>query len=90
MALARVTHRCRFADHGSPVKKEGLLQMINESGPDEAPSNPPNPNKPPRPKRGAFPTPKSEIEKAEPYIPDAGEDEDSQEGKPDQPTDIES
>jgi hypothetical protein len=41
-------------------------------------------------KRGAFPTPKSEIEKAEPYIPDAGEDEDSQEGKPDQPTDIES
>jgi hypothetical protein len=72
------------------VKKEGLFQMINESGPDEAPSNPPNPNKPPRPKRGAFPTPKSEIEKAEPYIPDAGEEEDSQERKPDQPTDIES
>jgi hypothetical protein len=72
------------------VKKEGLFQMTNESGPDEAPRNPPNLNKPPRPKRGAFPTPKSEIEKAKPYIPDAGGDEDPQEGKPDQPTDIES
>ena len=40
----------------------------------------------PTPKRGAFPTPKSEIEKAKPYIPDAGE-EDDPEGKPGLPTD---
>jgi hypothetical protein len=72
------------------VKKEVPVQMINEPGPDETPGNPADPNKPPRPKRGAFPTPKSEIEKAEPYIPHAGEDEDSQEVEPDQPTDIES
>jgi len=64
--------------------------MTNESGPDEAPGNPSNPIKPSRPKRGAFPTPKPDIEKARPYIPDAGGDEGSPEGKPDQPADIES
>lgn len=36
--------------------------------------------------RGAFPTPKPEIEQAEPYIPESDEEGD-QEGKPDQPTD---
>jgi hypothetical protein len=61
--------------------------MTNESDTGEAPGNPPNPNNPPRPKRGAFPTPKSEIEKAKPYIPDSDEDEDGPEGKPDRPAD---
>ena len=63
--------------------------MTNTSDPDESPGNPPEPIKPPIPKRGAFPTPKSEIEKAKPYIPDLGEEEDFPEGKPDCPTDIE-
>lgn len=63
--------------------------MTNMSDPDEPPGNPPKPIKPSRPKRGAFPTPKSEIEKAQPYIPDMREEEDYPEGNPDQPTDIE-
>ena len=72
--------------------------MINASDPDESPGNPPKPIKPPIPKRGAFPTPKSEIEKAKPYvpdlgaephIPDLGEEEDFPAGKPDCPTDVE-
>jgi hypothetical protein len=62
--------------------------MTNASGPDETSDNPPAPNKPRRPKRGAFPTPKWEIEQAKPYIPDAGEKEDCPEGNLDQPTDI--
>ena len=28
------------------------------------------PERPARPKRGAFPTPKSEIDEAQPYVPD--------------------
>ena len=63
--------------------------MTNTSDPDESPDNPPKPIKPSRPKRGAFPTPKSEIEKAKPYIPAMSEEEDYPEGNPDQPTDIE-
>ncbi len=34
------------------------------------------PNRPPTPKRGAFPTPKSEIDRARPYVPDAEDVED--------------
>jgi hypothetical protein len=41
---------------------------------------------PPTPKRGAFPTPKPEIEKATPYVPDSG-DKDDPEEKPDPPAD---
>lgn len=63
--------------------------MYNMSGMDKSPDNPPEPIKPPRPKRGAFPTPKSEVEKAKPYIPDVGEEEDCPEGNPDRPTEIE-
>ena len=62
--------------------------MSNMSDPDEPPGNPPRPIKPSRPKRGAFPTPKSEIEEAKPYIPDMREEEDYPEENPDQPTDI--
>jgi hypothetical protein len=56
--------------------------MTNMPDPDE----PPETIKPPTPRRGAFPTPKSEIEKAKPYIPDVGEEEDCPEGNPDRPT----
>jgi hypothetical protein len=59
------------------------------SDPDESSGNPPRPIKPSRPKRGAFPTPKSEIEEAKPYIPDMTGEEDDPEGNPGQPTDIE-
>jgi hypothetical protein len=45
------------------------------------------PAEPPTPKRGAFPTPKSEIEKAKPYIPGTSE-EDDPEGKSDLPPDV--
>ncbi len=48
--------------------------MNNASDPDESPGDPPKPIKPLIPKRGAFPAPKSEIEKATPYIPDLGEE----------------
>jgi hypothetical protein len=54
--------------------------MTNMSESGAPPSDPQKPIKPPRPKRGAFPTPKSEIEKAKPYIPDIGE-EDEPEGQ---------
>ena len=51
------------------------------------PEEPPKQTEPSKPKRGAFPTPKSEIEKAKPYIPGFdGEDESSEEA-PDNPTD---
>jgi hypothetical protein len=64
--------------------------MTNVPDPGEIPGNPPKPIKHPRPKRGAFPTPESEIEKAKPYIPDAGEPgvgekEDCPEGNSDRP-----
>jgi hypothetical protein len=61
--------------------------MTNMSDSGTAPSDPPKPIKPPTPKRGAFPTPKSEIEQAKPYIPDNGEKDDP-ERKSDLPTDV--
>jgi hypothetical protein len=63
--------------------------MTNMPDPDEPPGNPPEAIKPARPKRGAFPTPKSEIEKAKPYIPDVGQEEYCPEGNPDRPTSTE-
>ena len=60
--------------------------MSNTSESDEAPGDPQKPAKPLRPKRGAFPAPTSGIEKAKPYIPDAGEGDDP-EGKPGLPGD---
>ena len=62
--------------------------MTNVSEPGEPPANPPAPIEPPAPKRGAFPTPKSEIERAKPYIPDASEEEDDSERKSDLPMDV--
>jgi hypothetical protein len=62
--------------------------MRNESESGAVPGEPPAPLEPPRPKRGAFPTPKSEIERAKPYIPDDDVGE-HPEMKPDPPTDVE-
>ena len=61
--------------------------MTNNSEYGEAPDDPSEPINPPTPKRGAFPTPKSEIEKAKPYIPDAGKKDDP-ESESDPPTDV--
>jgi hypothetical protein len=69
--------------------------MTNGSESDAVPDDPSTSIEPPTPpKRGAFPTPKSEIEKAKPYIPkpyipDIGDVDDSPERKPDPPTDVE-
>jgi hypothetical protein len=61
--------------------------MTDRSDSSTPPDDSSKPVGPPTPKRGAFPTPKSEIEKAKPYIPDSGE-EDDPEGKSDLPTDV--
>ena len=53
----------------------------------DSPSKAPPPIEPYRPGRGAFPRPKSELEKARPYVPDNGEEiDDSPEGKSEPPT----
>lgn len=61
--------------------------MTNTSESGTAPDDPPTQTEPSRPKRGAFPTPKSEIEKAKPYNPDISEVDDCSEGTSDPPTD---
>jgi hypothetical protein len=63
--------------------------MTDVPGPGESPGNPQELVKPSRPKRGAFPTPKSEIEKAKPYIPGADDEEGCPDSDPDRPTSIE-
>jgi hypothetical protein len=63
--------------------------MTNDSNPGESAGNSSKPVKPSKPKRGAFPTPKSEIEKARPYIPDAGDEEGCPEANGDRPTSTE-
>jgi hypothetical protein len=50
---------------------------------DDAPRDPAAPAEPLTPKRGAFPTPRSEIEKATPYVPDADQAEEGPEQEPD-------
>lgn len=50
--------------------------MTNKPLPDERELRPPKPNDRPSPKRGAFPTPKSEIDKAKPFIPEKDEESD--------------
>jgi hypothetical protein len=62
--------------------------MTNNSDSGEpAAVNPPASIKPSRPKRGAFPTPKSEIDKAKPYVPDTDDEESRPEGNLNQSTD---
>ncbi len=63
--------------------------MTNDSDPGESAGNRSKPVKPSKPKRGAFPTPKSEIEKAKPYIPDVGDEEGCPEGNGDRPASTE-
>lgn len=70
------------------AKRRGPGEMTNTSESGAVPDDPPTPIEPPTPKRGAFPTPKSEIEKAKPYIPDIGEVDDCSERTPDPPTDV--
>jgi hypothetical protein len=60
--------------------------MTNTSDSHATPDDSSKPAVPPGPKRGAFPAPKSEIEKAKPYIPDADEQDDP-ENKSDLPAD---
>jgi hypothetical protein len=63
--------------------------MRNGSESGEPPDEPPAPIKPRRPKRGAFPTPKREVEAATPYVPDDGNGDDQPDTKPDPPADVE-
>ena len=42
---------------------------------------PQTPERPPRPKRGAFPTPQSEIDEAPQYVPDVDESAESVDGE---------
>ena len=51
---------------------------------DAPPDDPSTPTELPHPKRGAFPSPREEIEKAPPYVPDSEEGE-SPETRPDPP-----
>ena len=60
--------------------------MADKSEPCAAPGGPPSERR--GPKRGAFPTPKSEIEKAKRYVPDVDEDDGHPEMNPDPPTDV--
>ena len=60
------------------------MTSASESG--EEPGDPPTPIPAPTPKRGAFPTPKSEVEKAKPYVPDLDPADDRPESGP--PADV--
>ncbi len=53
--------------------------------PNTKPSGSPTPSGLPSPKRGAFPTPKGEIESAKPYIPDPDQTGDHRPTEPDSP-----
>jgi hypothetical protein len=44
--------------------------------------SPRKPSQMPSPKRGAFPTPRGEIEKAKPYIPETEKEDDKSATKP--------
>ena len=63
--------------------------MTNGPESDEAAGEPQAPTEPHRPKRGAFPTPKSELEKAKRYIPDISDGDEGPEMKSDPPMDVE-
>ena len=56
--------------------------MAREAEPNMKPSESPTPSGLPSPKRGAFPTPKAEIESAKPYIPDTDQAGDHQPTEP--------
>jgi hypothetical protein len=56
--------------------------VTDTGGSGSVPDEPGTPSNRPRPKRGAFPTPKSELEKATPYVPDLGTADDCTEREP--------
>lgn len=62
--------------------------MTNPTEPGAEPDDTSTPRRRPRPKRGAFPTPKSEIERAKQYVPEAGELDDRCDATPDPATDV--
>ena len=47
--------------------------MTNRPKPGDVPGEPPARSEVRKPKRGAFPTPKSDIEAATPFVPDVGD-----------------
>ncbi|MEH2253712.1 hypothetical protein [Nostoc sp.] len=65
----------------------GMTNSENLKGeePNAKPSGSPTPTGLPSPKRGAFPTPKAEIESAKPYIPDPDQTGDHLPTDPDLP-----
>ena len=62
--------------------------MTDAPEPDAGSGVPPVPTEPLTPKRGAFPTPKSELEKAPRYIARVGKVDDCAETKRDSPLDV--
>jgi hypothetical protein len=52
------------------------------------PADPPAPATRPSPKRGAFPSPRADIEKATPYVPGAAPPPPSPQADPSPPTDV--
>jgi hypothetical protein len=73
----------RLAGEASSVKAERARGMTNGSESDAAPGELSAPSEPLGPKRGAFPSPKSEVEKAKPFIADIGDGDGGPEVKPD-------
>lgn len=63
--------------------------MTDKSESGAAPGDSSEPIGLPTPKRGAFPTPKSEIDKATPYVPDMGEEDGCTEENPELPAPVE-
>jgi hypothetical protein len=59
------------------------MTNVPESG--EVPDDASKPARGHRPRRGAFPTPKSEIDKAQPYIPASGDEDDPERKSEQQP-----
>jgi hypothetical protein len=71
---AMSSERDRTDRSGTPSTNEPdrEKETNGSAGVDET-AQPPQPNVLPRPKRGAFPTPQSEIDKAKPYTPEDDE-----------------
>ena len=63
----RSVRGCPSVSPGHSSEKSERLALTDPGSP---------PSRPPAPKRGAFPTPKSEIDRARPYVPDVEDVED--------------
>jgi hypothetical protein len=62
------------------------IDNYEEAKPDTELNGSPKPDDLPSPKRGAFPTPKNEIERAKPYIPEPEQECGQKPTEPDSPT----